>query len=80
MKAKEFLNKKTLTAVETAGDLILNLVIGNVVYGLKVDTSSVEAGTKLQRTTNFKIKNDILTFNDTSVNLTTTDMLFSDSK
>lgn len=80
MKAKEFLDKKTLAAVETADDLILNLIVDNVVYGLKVDTSSVEAGTKLERTTNFKIKKDVLTANGVSVNLATTDMLFSDSK
>ena len=80
MKAKEFLDKKTLVAVETAGDLILNLVVDNVVYGLKVDTSSVEAGTKLQRTTNFKIEDDILTSNSISVNLATTNMLFLDTK
>lgn len=80
MKAKEFLDKKTLAAVETAGDLILNLVVDNVVYGLKVDTSAIEAGTKLERTTNFKIKKDVLTANGVSVNLATTDMLFSDSK
>lgn len=80
MKAKEFLDKKTLVAVETVDNLILNLVIDNTVYGLKVDTSSVEAGTKLQRTSNFKIKNDILTANSVSVNLATTDMLFENNK
>ena len=80
MKAKEFLHKKTLVAVETAGDLILNLVVDNIVYGLKIDTSAIEAGTILNRTANFKIKKDVLTANGVSVNLATTDMLFLDKE
>jgi len=75
MKAKEFLNKKTLTAVETVDSLIINLVIEKTVYGLKVDTSSILSGTKLTRTNQFKIQNDILTVGSISVNLATTDML-----
>jgi hypothetical protein len=75
MKAKEFLNKKTLTAVETVDSLIINLVIEKTVYGLKVDTSSIPSGTKVIRTNQFKIQNDILTVGSISVNLATTDML-----
>jgi hypothetical protein len=80
MKAKEFLNKKTLTAVETVNNLIINLVIEKTVYGLKVDTSSISSGTKLTRTNQFKIQNDILTVGTISVNLATTDMLFGDTE
>jgi hypothetical protein len=36
MKAKEFLNGKTLTAVETVNNLIINLVIEETLYGLKI--------------------------------------------
>jgi hypothetical protein len=75
MKAKEFLNKKTLTAVETVNNLIINLVIEKTVYGLKVDTSSIPSGTKLKRTTSFKIEDDILAVGTISVNLAETDML-----
>ena len=75
MKAKEFLNKKTLTAVETVNNLIINLVVDKTVYGLKVDTSSIPSGTKLTRNNQFKIQNDILTVGTISLNLATTDML-----
>jgi hypothetical protein len=75
MKAKEFVKGKNLTAVETVNNLIINLVTDKTVYGLKVDTSSIPSGTKVTRTNQFKIQNDILTTGNTSVNLATTDML-----
>jgi hypothetical protein len=80
MKAKEFLNKKTVTAVETVNNLIVNLVVDKTVYGLKIDTSNIPSGTKLTRTNQFKIQNDILTVGSISVNLATTDMLVGDVK
>ena len=78
MKAKEFLNGKTLTAVETVNNLIINLVIEETLYGLKIDTSSILSGTKLTRTNQFEIQNDILTVGIISMDLTTTDMLAKD--
>jgi hypothetical protein len=78
MKAKEFLNGKTLTAVETVNNLIINLVIEETLYGLKIDTSSILSGTKLTRINQFEIQNDILTVGTISVDLTTTDMLAKD--
>jgi hypothetical protein len=78
MKAKEFLNKKTLTAVETVNNLIINLVIGETIYGLKINTSTIPSGTKLIRTNQFKIQDDTLTVGTISINLTTTDMLIRD--
>jgi hypothetical protein len=80
MKAKEFLNKKTLTAVETVNNLIINLVIGETLYGLKTNTLTIPSGTKLIRTNQFKIQDDILTVGTMSINLTTTDMLAGDIK
>jgi hypothetical protein len=78
MKAKEFLNGKTLTAVETVNNLIINLVIEETLYGLKIDTSSILSGTKLIRTNQFEIQDDILTVGIISMDLTTTDMLAKD--
>jgi hypothetical protein len=78
MKAKEFLNRKTLTAVETVNNLIINLVIEETLYGLKIDTSSILSGTKLTRTNQFEIQDDILTVDTMSIDLTTTDMLAKD--
>jgi hypothetical protein len=75
MKAKEFINGKEVTAVQIVDDKILNLVIDNVCYGLDVDTSTIQAGTKLKKTTSFEIVDDILTAGDASVNLAETDML-----
>jgi hypothetical protein len=75
MKAKEFINGKEVTAVETVESKILNLVIDSTRYGLNIDTSTIKSGTKLKRTTSFKIADDILTVGTISVNLAETDML-----
>lgn len=79
MKAKEFLNKKTLTAIETVDNLILNLVIDQTIYGLKVDTKSITAGTKLNRTKEFTIKDNVLSSGELSIDLSIVDMLESTS-
>lgn len=75
MTAKEFLEGKTLTAVETVETLIINLVIEEAVYGLDVDTSGIESGTQLTRTEDFNITDDVLTTGELSVDLATTNML-----
>jgi hypothetical protein len=75
MKAKEFIKGKTLTAVETVGGLILNLVIDESIHGLKVNTSGIKFGTKLKRVKKFQIVDDILIAGSLSVNLDETDML-----
>jgi len=75
MKAKEFINGKEVTAVETVESKILNLVIDSTRYGLNIDTSTIKSGTKLKRTTSFKIEDDILAVGTISVNLAETDML-----
>ena len=75
MTAKEFLEGKTLTAVETVETLIIHLVIEEAVYGLDVDTSGIEGGTQLTRTEDFTVENDTLTANELSVDLSTTNML-----
>jgi hypothetical protein len=77
MTAKEFLEGKTLTAVETVETLIINLVIEEAVYGLDVDTSGIEGGTTLTRTEDFNITDDALTTGELSVDLATTNMLGS---
>jgi hypothetical protein len=75
MKAKEFIKGKKLKAVETVDNVILSLVIDNVPYGLKVDTSNIPAGTKVTRTFGFRIIDDLLKVGSLSVNLADTDML-----
>ena len=80
MTAKEFLEGKTLTAVETVETLIINLVIEEAVYGLDVDTSGIEGGTQLTRTEDFNITDDVLTTGELSVDLATTNMLGSNEE
>lgn len=75
MTAKEFLEGKTLTAVETVNSLIINLVIDEAVYGMDVDTSNLVFDTPLIRTENFLIEGDILTVGELSLDLVDTEML-----
>lgn len=75
MTAKEFLEEKTLTAVETVGTLVINLVLGEAVYGMNVNTSKIKKGTLLTRTEDFVIEDDILTANGMSIDLSKTNML-----
>ena len=77
MTAKEFLQDKTLIAIEVVDNLILNLVIEESIWGLDVDTSNIQSGTPLIRTIDFTIENDILKSNDISLDLNTTNMLGS---
>lgn len=79
MTAKEFLSDKNLSAVEITGNTLVNLVIDNVAYGLKVDTSNIQAGTILQKVTNFKYENDIITVGNIVINLLATEMLMPDA-
>jgi hypothetical protein len=75
MTAKEFLEGKTLTAVDKVNSIIFNLVVDDLVYGLDIDTSSVQFGTKLTRTKTFSISDDILTVGKIKLDLSTTNML-----
>jgi hypothetical protein len=75
MTVQEFLNSKTLSSVEKTENLIINLVVSESVYGLNVDTSSIEAGTVLTRTSNFQIEGNLLTCEGISIDISTTNML-----
>lgn len=75
MTVQEFLNSKTLSSVEKTENLIINLVVGESVYGLNVDTSSIEAGTVLTRTSNFQIEGNLLNCEGISIDISTTNML-----
>jgi hypothetical protein len=75
MTAKEFLEDKNLTSVETVENLIINLVINESVHGMEIDTSEVQQGTPLNRTDDFQIEDDILTTGELSLDLSVTNML-----
>jgi hypothetical protein len=75
MTIKEFLQDNTLSAVETVDNLIINLVCGESLYGIDVDTSNIPSGTLTTRTTNFTLTDNTLSANGISVNTETTNML-----
>jgi len=76
MTAKKFLEGKTLIAIEKIDTLILNLVVDdNELYGLAVDTSSIESGTPVTRTSDFTIDGDLLKSGNLVLDLATTEML-----
>lgn len=75
MTALEFLNGQTLTSVEMTETLIINLVLGEDIYGMEVDTENTVCGTVLTRSENFTIENNILSSGSLSVNLEKTEML-----
>ena len=75
MTINEFLQDKTLTAVETANGLIINLVCDQSLKGIKVDTSNIPSGTLLTRKNNFTLNNNLLSVDGISVNTETTEVL-----
>jgi hypothetical protein len=75
MTIKEFLQDNTLTAVETVDNLIINLVCGEALYGINVDTSNIQSGTLTSRRTDYTLIDNILSVDTISVNTETTNML-----
>jgi hypothetical protein len=78
MTLKEFLQDKTLTAVELIDfdyNQIINVYIEGACYGLDIDTSFIPSGTPLEYHTDFILENDILSVNDISVNTNDVEML-----
>jgi hypothetical protein len=73
--AKEFIQGKTLKAIDVARGTVLSLVIQNSAYGLAVDTSGIQYGTKLTRVEDFTINGDTLTAGDITLDLAATFML-----
>lgn len=75
MTINEYLQDKTLTAVEIAQGIIFNLVCDNLVMGLDVDTSSVPSGTILDRRFDFILTPDTLSVDSISLNTNETNVL-----
>ncbi len=75
MTAKELLKGKNLTAIEIANNLVLNLIVDGLPYGIDVDTSNIPFGTVLNRTENFSINGDVLTIENTLFDLNLIEML-----
>jgi hypothetical protein len=77
MTLKDFLQDKTLTAVEITEEynLIFNVYIEGVCYGLDIDNSNVPDGTPLSMREDFTLENDILSVAGISIDTTQTNML-----
>jgi hypothetical protein len=78
MTLKEFLQDKTLTAVELVDfdyNQIINVYVDGAGYGLKINTSNIPCGTPLTYTTDFTLDGDTLLVSDFSINITDIEML-----
>jgi hypothetical protein len=78
MTLKEFLQDKTLTAVELINynsDQIINVYVEGACYGLNIDTSNIPCGTSLEYRTDFTLDGDILSVSDFSINTNDVEML-----
>ena len=77
MTLKEFLQDKTLSAVETVDghNLIINIYVDNAGYGLNIDTTNIVAGTSLTKREDFTLTEDILSVDNITIDIATTEML-----
>jgi hypothetical protein len=77
MTLKEFLETNTLSAVDIVDgfNLIINVYVEEAIYGLKVDTSNIPAGTPLTEREDFTLNGDILSVDDISIDTSKTEML-----
>jgi hypothetical protein len=78
MTINEYLNGRTITAVEIIQDLIFNIFIGEEVMGLDIDTSSIPSGSVLQYRTDFVINGDLLTVDNITINMNETNVLYQE--
>lgn len=79
MTLKQFIEENQVTAFEVVPNiLIINVIVGEVEYGIDVDTSSIPFGTQLQKIEEFIIEDDILTIGNLSINTLETYMLGMD--
>jgi hypothetical protein len=78
MTINEYLNGRSITAVEVTQGLIFNIFINEEVMGLDIDTSVIPSGTLLDYRTDFQINGDLLTVDTTTIDLNTTNVLYQD--
>jgi len=77
MTLKEFLQDKTLSAVETVDghNLIVNVYVDETCYGLNADMSNIVAGTTLTKREDFTLEGDILSVDAITIDMSKTEML-----
>jgi hypothetical protein len=76
MNLKTFMQENSVTAFEVVKDtIVVNVMVGETPYGLRVDMSNIPFGTKLVRIENFTTNGDILTIDGLEINAEQTDIL-----
>lgn len=75
MTLKEFLQDKTLTAIEIYNTIVLNVYIGYESQALDVDTSNIPGGSTLTTVTDFTIEGDLLKAGDIELDMTAVNIL-----
>ena len=77
MTAKDYLEGKILTSIEIVKSRIINLITDENIMGLNVDTSDIEFGTPLVRSSNFELVDSMLKYDDLLIDLSLVDVLFN---
>jgi hypothetical protein len=74
MKLNEFLNQNIVTAFEYIENVtIINVIVeDSQIYGIDVDTSNIEAGTQVLKTSTFTIIDNILNVDGLELNISET--------
>ena len=74
---KQFIFGKRITAIDTVDgfNLIINIYVDDVCYGINVDLSNVPGGTSLAKREDFTIEGDILSIDNISLDISKTEML-----
>ena len=75
MTLKDFLQDKTLTAIEVYNTIVLNVYIGSECQALDVDTSNIPGGSQLTTITDFIIEGDLLKSGDIELDMNTVSIL-----
>lgn len=77
MTLKEFLQDKTLSAVETVDghNLIVNIYVDETCYGLNVNMTNIVAGTMLTKREDFVLTDDTLSIDDITLDMSKIEML-----
>jgi hypothetical protein len=72
---KEFMAENNITAFEGTNNLIINVMVGEIPYGLDVDTSNIICNTQLTTYTNFSIEDNIINVENIILNADNTYLL-----
>jgi hypothetical protein len=78
MKLDEFLTQNVVTGFEYIENVtIINAIVeDSQIYGINIDTSNIESGTPVLKTSNFTIIDDILHVEGLELNILETYIIF----